>query len=187
MNAAINWRSTLVSEKLHCADFVNNPSIITAVMQNYSHDQKLWYAPRITVFTVIVLLWFSCTPNLIFLHPYLLSCSMASAYYMQTSWPRDWCHSEEAVWRGLCIWHRDFAMFWCDLCICHLLLHVLIYYSLCPYLTTVALPQCFSHVQRRSGLLDTSQHWTCWSASSSSCWGFATRFSKLLKKILGKS
>jgi len=56
MNAAINWRSTLVSEKLHCADFVNNPSIITAVMQNYSHDQKSWYAPRITVFTVIVLL-----------------------------------------------------------------------------------------------------------------------------------
>jgi len=36
VNAAINWRAKLASEKLHCADFVvHNLLIIMAVMHNH--------------------------------------------------------------------------------------------------------------------------------------------------------
>jgi len=42
VNAAINWRATLASENLlHHADFVRNPSIITAVTHNYGDGQQL--------------------------------------------------------------------------------------------------------------------------------------------------
>jgi len=44
VNAAINRRAKLASEKLHCADYVYNPPIITAVTQNSGNGLKSWHA-----------------------------------------------------------------------------------------------------------------------------------------------
>jgi len=61
LNAAINQRTKLASKKLHCADFVHNLPIITALTQNHGYGQKSQH--KIAVFTVIV----------IFLQPYTVS------------------------------------------------------------------------------------------------------------------
>jgi len=55
LNAAVKWRVKLAPEKLHCADSVHNPPIITAVTQNHGDGQESRQTARITVFTVIVI------------------------------------------------------------------------------------------------------------------------------------
>ena len=47
LNAAINLRAKLASQKLHCADFRQNLPKITATAK------KSWHTSRTTVFTVI--------------------------------------------------------------------------------------------------------------------------------------
>jgi len=44
VNAAINRTAKLAPEKLHYADYVYNPPIITAVTQNPGNGQKSWHA-----------------------------------------------------------------------------------------------------------------------------------------------
>jgi len=62
LNAAINWRTKLAvsTDKLHCADSVYNPLLITAVAQDHGNGQESRHMPWITV---IVIPWFSCSPN----------------------------------------------------------------------------------------------------------------------------
>ena len=46
LNAAVNWRARLASETLHCADFVHNPPIITAMTRNPAIDENHGTCPK---------------------------------------------------------------------------------------------------------------------------------------------
>jgi len=51
VNAAINWRAKLASEKLHCADFVvHNLLIIMAVIHNHDDGQKSRHAQNHNIY-----------------------------------------------------------------------------------------------------------------------------------------
>ena len=62
---SVHWEPVkFASEKLHCADFTHNPltANITAVTQIHDDGRKSRHIPKITVFTVIVIPWFSYSP-----------------------------------------------------------------------------------------------------------------------------
>jgi len=46
LNAAVNWRARLASETLHCADFVHNPPIITAMTRNLAIAENHGTCPK---------------------------------------------------------------------------------------------------------------------------------------------
>ena len=58
-----NGRAKLAPEKLRRADFVHNLPKIMAVAQNYGNCQESRHTLKITVFTAIMIPWFSYSPT----------------------------------------------------------------------------------------------------------------------------